>query len=208
MNQPRPARNAAPTIIKSSGRRRKVPVYYLMYGDIIDSPIDAITVVTDGRMRVDRQALAGKKRSGGEGSLYNAALLVNLQTKPPGSNRTLRLCIHRILRRAVTKPRRPHDPEWSDPNEEPDRGRYPELWDWWRTPRSIAFGLIGSGDLGYGYSNAAEQILGMIVAWYNHPTKGRLRRRRQILHVYLMIPQSGPMSQRRLVRKAWEQAWK
>lgn len=134
-------------------------------------------------------------------------LLLNLQENPPGNDRTLRLCIHRILRRAVTRPRRPHDPEWSsEENEEPDLPRYPDLRGWWREPRSIAFCLIGSGRLGYGYRNAAEQIVGMIAAWYNHPTKGAARRR-QIVHVYLMVPQSGPMHQRRLIRKAWEQAW-
>ena len=75
--------------------------------------------------------------------------------------------------------------------------------------RSIAFNLIGSNkDIGYGLNNAAEQVLGSIVAYFNHGLRDERRDRRNVFnHVYLLV--SGRRhEQPRKIEQAWTTAWK
>ncbi|TGO74155.1 hypothetical protein BELL_0304g00100 [Botrytis elliptica] len=83
------------------------------------------------------------------------------------------------------------------------------------TPLSIAFPLIGCRT-GYGYINAAENVLSAIIGWYHDPRYtpqfgNAAMRAFSIPDIYLVIPPRTPMNVRTLkpalIRSAWEKAW-
>ncbi|ATZ51424.1 hypothetical protein BCIN_07g00640 [Botrytis cinerea B05.10] len=87
----------------------------------------------------------------------------------------------------------------------------------WRSepPVSIAFPLIGCRT-GYGFINAAENILSAIIGWYRDPQYNGLfgnaaMRALSIPDIYLVVPPRTPLNVRRLkpalIRSAWEKAW-
>ncbi|TGO36101.1 hypothetical protein BHYA_0135g00070 [Botrytis hyacinthi] len=82
-------------------------------------------------------------------------------------------------------------------------------------PLSIAFPLIGCRT-GYGFINAAENILSAIVGWYHDPRYSpqfgnAAMRAFNIPDIYLVVPPRTTVNVRilkpALIRSAWEKAW-
>ncbi|KAF7956455.1 hypothetical protein EAE96_003796 [Botrytis aclada] len=82
-------------------------------------------------------------------------------------------------------------------------------------PLSIAFPLIGCRT-GYGFINAAENILSAIIGWYHDPAYtaqfgNAAMRAFSIPDIYLVVPLRTPYNVNHLkvplIRSAWEKAW-
>ncbi|KAF7900831.1 hypothetical protein EAF00_003052 [Botryotinia globosa] len=82
-------------------------------------------------------------------------------------------------------------------------------------PLSIAFPLIGC-KTGYGFTNAAENILSAILGWYHDPRYtpqfgDAAMRAFNISDIYLVVPPRTTLNMRTLkpslIRSAWEKAW-
>ncbi|KAH8648188.1 hypothetical protein BGZ60DRAFT_535090 [Tricladium varicosporioides] len=105
---------------------------------------------------------------------------------PPGNNLDLRRVVYQTLENCMMLPGAIGEDE------------HPR-------PRSIAFTLIGTGHLGLSEVDSAEQIVGTVASWFEHPgDQGRFRRR-QIQTVYFL---SGENPQGRgKIEAAWKRAW-
>lgn len=106
---------------------------------------------------------------------------------PPGNDLNLRQVVHQTLNNCMILP-----------------GALGE--DGHARPQSIAFTLIGTGDLGLSEVDSAEQIVGTIASWFERPGPLGVNRRRRIHTVYLL---SGENTRgRRRIEAAWKRAWK
>ncbi|KAF7882256.1 uncharacterized protein EAF01_011708 [Botrytis porri] len=108
------------------------------------------------------------------------------------------------IRRGIPNNFDPNDDEQASANE----------WQM-NPPLSIAFPLIGCGT-GYGFINAAENILSAIIGWYQDPRYTPefgvpAMRAFTIQDIYLVVPPRTTMNVRilkpALIRSAWEKAW-
>lgn len=104
-----------------------------------------------------------------------------------GTNWSLRRCYRAVLRAAHNLPAVGSDPI-----------------NWLYQPKTIALPLVGSGPLGYGFDNAAEQALSAIRAWYNSVANGPARRG-GVRSILLLVP-TDRKYRPDLIERAWRRA--
>ncbi|CAG8956565.1 hypothetical protein HYFRA_00003954 [Hymenoscyphus fraxineus] len=115
------------------------------------------------------------------------------------SNQEFRRCIQRIMR-ALFRPG--HMP----PGTAAAPAAHPNWWPANMPPVSVAFNLIGSGgNLGFGYYNAAEQIMGSVICWLGQNAARRI----YFDDVFFLIPPLRPRNNgvRDKTFDAWVKAW-
>ncbi|KAG9239516.1 hypothetical protein BJ875DRAFT_479417 [Amylocarpus encephaloides] len=122
----------------------------------------------------------------------------------PNSNRRLRRVVLRALQACRTASTGGNLPGWMNagpPNWWPDLA-------YQGGKCSIAFNLIGSNkDVGYGFNNSAEQVLGAISSYFNIDTQQeRDSRRNEFLDIYLLVSNQ-KCEQPKKIQQAWNTAW-